>query len=343
MNLSPSLVHRTWTAQTTPALSYRGGDVAIWQHELRARLVELIGYRKFAAAPVPLTVRSLWQREHPLGRIEKIVFTAEPGADVPAYVCLPKSARPPYRFFICLQGHTSGMHNSIAVTYEDETIPMAVEGDRDFGLGCMARGIAALCIEQRSFGERQERLQPQHLDYLCHQAAMNALTLGTTLLAERIFDVDRAIDYLAERGDVALDKVGLMGNSGGGTTTLFAAALLPRVRFAMPSCCFSTLAASIQAMFHCVCNYVPGLLPVAEMGDVAGLIAPKPLVIVSGRDDGIFPLHAATSEFARVQQIYRAMGAPDRCHHVIGAGGHRFYAADAWPVMQLLQKSAPAA
>lgn len=333
MNLSPSLVHRTWTAQTTPALSYRGGDITSWQHKLRARLIDLIGYRKHAAAPVPLNVQSLWQREHPLGRLEKIVFAAEPGADVPAYVCLPASVRPPYRFFICLQGHSTGMHHSIAVTREDEAIPMTVDGDRDFGLGCMARGIAALCLEQRSFGERQERIQAQHPGDLCHQAAMNALLLGTTLLAERVFDVDRAIDYLAQRGDVALDKVGLMGNSGGGTTALFATALLPRVRYAMPACCFSTFAASIQASVHCVCNYVPGLLPVAEMGDVAGLIAPKPLVIVSGRDDGIFPLAPARAEFARAQGIYRAAGAPDRCHHVIGDGGHRFYADAAWPVM----------
>lgn len=342
LQYSPSIHHQALGARTEQALRYRGGDVLVWQRELRAKLVDLLGYRGDTAARGPLAVRSLWRRDHPLGSIEKLVFRSEPGVDVPAYLCLPKQVAPPYTVFICLQGHTSGMHNSIAVTYEDETAPMPVDGDRDFGLGCMARGVAALCLEQRSFGERREFIQPQHLDYLCHQAAMNALMLGTTLLAERIFDVDRAIDYLAQRGDVAMDRLGLMGNSGGGTTTLFAAALLPRVRGAMPSCCFSTFQASIQSMFHCVCNYVPGLLPVAEMGDIAGLIGPRPLVIVSGREDGIFPLPAAESEFARVQAIYRAAGAPDGCRHVIGEGGHRFYAAAAWPVMlALLAPPAP--
>ena len=76
------------------------------------------------------------------------------GGDVPAYLCVPKTTPPPYTAFICLQGHTTGMHNSIAVAYEDEAKPIVAEGDRDFGLGCMARGIVALCIEQRSFGER---------------------------------------------------------------------------------------------------------------------------------------------------------------------------------------------
>lgn len=332
MRFSPSIVHRAWTAQAVPQLRYTGGDVAAWQRKLRARLVELLGYGRFAGPRGPMNARSLWRREHPLGSIEKIVFTADEGADVPAYVCLPKKAGPPYTFFICLQGHTTGMHNSIGMNY-GETELIAVEGDRDFALGCMARGIAALCIEQRSFGERRETLQPQSLDYLCHQAAMNALLLGTTLLAERIFDVDRTIDYLAARGDVDMARLGVMGESGGGATALFAASLLPRVRAAMAACCFSTFRDSIQAMFHCVCNYVPGILHVAEMGDIAGLVAPRPLVIVSGRDDGIFPLVPAQAEFARVREIYGKAGAPGKCHHVVGEGGHRFYAGDAWPVM----------
>ncbi len=332
MNLSPSIYHQALGARTEQALRYRGGDVLAWQRELRAKLVDLLGYRGERAARVPLDVRTLWRREHPLGLIEKIVFRAEPEVDVPAYVCLPQGVRPPYTWFICLQGHTTGMHNSIGLDY-DEANPIESDGDRDFGLGCMARGVAALCLEQRSFGLRREFIQSQHLDYLCHQAAMNALLLGTSLLAERVFDVDRAIDYLLERGDADSARIGVMGNSGGGTTTLFAAALLPRVQAAMPACCFSTFQASIQAMFHCVCNYVPGLLPVAEMGDIAGLIAPRPLVVVSGAEDGIFPLVPARSEFARVQEIYRAIGAPGNCRHVVGAGGHRFYADDAWPAM----------
>jgi len=313
-----------------PSLTYRGGDVMAWQQELRAKVVELLGFELQTGTRVPLNVRTLWQRDHAYGTIEKIVFTSEPAVDVPAYLCLPAHVAPPYRCFICLQGHTTGMHNSIGVDRQDESLSIEAEGDRDFGIGCMRHGMAALCLEQRSFGERQETIQPQHLDYLRHQAAMNALLLGRTLLGERIFDVDRAIDYLAARGDMDVTRIGVMGNSGGGTTSLFAAALLSRLRYAVPSCCFSTFQASIQSMLHCVCNYVPGLLQFADMGDIAGLIAPKPLLLVSGDEDGIFPIDATRHEFARVQQIYSAAGSADACQHLICHGGHRFYAADAW-------------
>ncbi len=126
---------------TRQALTYRGGDVALWQRRLRRKLRKLLG--EMPGKRVPLNVRTLWRRNHPLGTIEKIVFTSEPYADVPAYVCLPKAMNPPYAFMICLQGHTTGMHNSIGVDQKNETGRIKVEGDRDFALGCMSRALGA--------------------------------------------------------------------------------------------------------------------------------------------------------------------------------------------------------
>jgi dienelactone hydrolase len=318
-------------ADLQPAWRYEGGDVGAWQRRLRRKLRSLLGYAPGLKGP--LNVRSLWTRAHPLGTIEKVVFTSEPFADVPAYVCLPKGARPPYTFMICLQGHSTGMHVSIAVDREDETKPFEVAGDRDFALGCMARGIAALCIEQRSFGERREQAQGQVSTHGCHDAAMQALLVGKTLIGERVYDVARGMDYLAARGDADMRRVGVMGNSGGGTITIYAAALLPRLAFAMPSCAFCTFRDSIGAIYHCADNYVPGILKVADMGDVLGLFAPRPVVVVAGREDGIFPIGGVEAAFEQLRRIYAAAGAADACRLVIGAGGHRFYAADAWPVM----------
>jgi len=331
LHLSPSEYHQHLLPQTVPQLAYDGGDVRKWQKKLRRKLIELAG--EPPKTRCPLKVRSLWKRDHPLGTIEKIVFTSEPYSDVPAYVCLPKDVAPPYTFMICIQGHSTGMHNSIEVQREDETKHHPSEGDRDFALGCMRRGIAALCIEQRSLGERREQKQKKVCDYGCHDAAMQALMLGQTLIGQRVYDVDRGIDYLATRGDVDMGKVGVMGNSGGGTTTLFAAALLPRVAFAMPSCYFCTFRDSIMSIFHCDCNYIPLLYKQAEMSDIMGLFAPKPVVIVAGAKDDIFPIKGTRAEFKKLKRIYKAFGAEKHCHLVVGAEGHRFYAKEAWPVM----------
>ncbi len=314
-----------------PKLRYRGGDVAAWQTRLKAKLRELLGLDRKPVQRCDLDVRTLWKREHSHGFIEKIVFASEVGYQVPAYVSIPHRTKRPMPIFFCLQGHSSGMHNSIAVEKEHEDRPIEVDGDRDFAVACLKRGIPTICIEQRGFGECEDG---RHGTYRgCHNPSVLAMMVGRTLLGDRIFDIDRAIDYLESRGDIDMSRVGVMGNSGGGTASMFAGGLLDRVTHVMPSCCFSTFKASIMSVNHCMCNYVPGLLLYAEAADVAGLAAPKPLVIVNGDADPIFPIAEARQSFDQLKAIYRAAGAEDRCCHVVCDGGHRFYAAQAWPAM----------
>ncbi len=305
-------------------------DIGAWQHRLKRKLRLLLGL--MPPVPIPLNVRTLWRHELEWGRVEKIVFASEPGADIPAYVCLPWNTKPPYDWMICLQGHTSGMHLSVALDQETERKPIEIAGDRDFARSCVKKGMAALCIEQRSFGERNENMQKQVSPHGCHDAAMQALLVGRTLLGERLWDVDRAIDYIETRADARLETLGIMGNSTGGTLSLYAAALLPRIRFSMPSCCFCTFINSIGSIYHCVDNYIPGILRYAEMADILGLFAPKPVVLVAGKYDNIFPIKATRRAFKHLKEIYRAAGAEERCHLLVGKEGHRFYADLAWPV-----------
>jgi len=331
LNYSPSLVHNHLMDTIKPSMAYDGGDVRAWQRKLRRKMRELIG--DMPEKRTPLNVRTLWEKKHKLGTIAKIVYTSERYADVPAYVCIPKNVEPPYKFMICLQGHSTGMHNSIAVKLGDESKKIKVAGDRDFGLGCMERGIAALCIEQRSFGERNEKIQKMASPHMCHDAAAHALKLGRTLAGERVWDVERGIDYLNSRGDVDMKSIGVMGNSGGGTVTLYACAVLDRLKVAMPSCSFCTFRGSIMSIYHCIDNYIPGLFKYAEMADVMGLFAPKPVVVVAGKDDDIFPIKAVRKAFRDLKKIYTAAGAADHCHLVVGNEGHRFYAQPAWKKM----------
>lgn len=332
LSLSPSLCHRRLAEEITPTLHYQGGDVYRWQETLRLRLAELLGPLPQETSPLRPCI--LWRRSHPLGTIEKVVYTSEPGVDVPALVCIPHDAQPPHTYFVCLQGHSTGMHLSIGMDSETNSVPIEVPGDRDFALGCLRRGIAALCIEQRAFGERREQMLPRTGFGTCHDAMMQALLLGRTLMGERIYDVMRGLDYLAARGDADMQRVGLMGNSTGGMVTLYAAALLPgRVHYAMPSSCFCTFRGSLLRTHHCGCVYVPGLYPVADLSDVAGLIAPRPLVLVAGLGDPLKAEDGIREGVQHTQRIYDAHDAGERFRVVWGQDGHRFYADQAWPLM----------
>lgn len=298
----------------------------------------LIRYRELIREPLKTTeiVPKIEYTRSDDPRFDEIRFTfeSEPGLLIPAHLLLPKKAhRNPdakWPVVIGLQGHSSGMHISLGrVKYEGDESTIN-DGDRDFAIQAVSRGYAAVAMEQRGFGELDGTVSKGA--NRCQQAAMQALMLGRTLLGERAFDVSRLIDALAAFPECDLSRIGLMGNSGGGTTTFYTACLEPRIQIAMPSCSFCTLYDSIFSLHHCVCNYIPDLYADFEMADLSLLIVPRPLIIVCGKEDEIFPLAGVKEAYSKVRAIYEAAGVPDHCRLIIGWGGHRFYAEESWPV-----------
>ena len=306
-----------------PSMSYQGGDFVAWQKAARAKLGELLGLDKMLPAEPQMQLE--WEEKREGFTEIRFTFQTERGYYVPAHFLLPDGAvRPPV--MICLQGHSTGMHISLgrALYDGDEN---SIRGERDFCIRAVKEGFAAIAMEQRSFGEVRD-LERNN----CAEAAMTALLMGRTTLGERVWDVCRLIDLVtasfADKIDV--NAICLMGNSGGGTATVYAAALDDRIRLAMPSCAVCTFRDSIGAMHHCSCNYVPQIGLFFDMGDLIAMACPKFYVQVNGREDAIFPLRGAEECFAQGRKAYEAMGAMDRCTLVIGQGGHRFYADQAW-------------
>ena len=61
--------------------------------------------------------------------------------------------------------------------------------------------------------------------------------------------------------------------------------------------------------YHCSCNYVPGVMRSFDMGVIlTGLIAPRPLVIVNGLNDTIFPIDSANREYETTEKALRGLG-----------------------------------
>lgn len=331
---NPSEHHEIALRKLRPSHAYHGQTLVPWQAELRAAFNEKFGWDS-KLPRVPLNVEELEREETDTYTRRKLVFTSEPGSDVPCHLLIPKLVHTPAPAFICLQGHTSGMHISIGKprSKEDED---EIKGDRDFALQAVANGYVALALEQRSFGERAETRQKRRSKQGCEDAAMHALLLGRPLASERAWDVSRAVDLLETLLEVRKDRIGCMGNSGGGTVTWYSACVEPRLWLAMPSCSFCTYADSIFKINHCTDNYIPGILKIAEMADLAGLIAPKRLVIVAGEQDTIFPIEGVRRGFKTVERIFEAAGVRDRLKLVVGPAGHRFYAKVGWAAVREL-------
>lgn len=310
--------------QTSPTFSY-SGDFSKWQPAARAKLRELLGMDRFVSCEPDLEIEYTQEIENAVEI--RFTFESEPGYRVPCHLLLPVGVKNP-PLMITLQGHSPGMHISLGRAKEEAEVEKINNGDRDFCVRAIKEGFAAIAMEQRNFGERADVDKRR-----CLSPALTNLLMGRTTIGERVWDTMRLIDVVIKEFSDKVDTscISLMGNSGGGTTTAYTAALEDRIVLAMPSSAMSTFKDSIGAMYHCPCNYVPHMAEYFDMGDLMAMAAPKYFVQVNGVEDPIFPIDSAKEVFEKGLAAYKSLGAEDKAVLVVGPEGHRFYADAAWP------------
>ena len=70
------------------------------------------------------------------------------------------------------------------------------------------------------------------------------------------------------------------------------------------------------------------------MPDLAGLIAPRHLILVAGKKDGLARFDGVQEGHRMAQRSFAAAGCADRVVLLAAEGGHQFYPELAWPVIQ---------
>jgi dienelactone hydrolase len=304
-----------------------------WQKRLHAKLTELVG--GFPAQHAALQPQTLETRDFPAYRREKFVFESRPGMLVLGYLLTPRATAPPYAAMICVPGHGRGVDDIVGIDPQGGDRTNKPGYQHDFAIQVVEHGMAAVAIEPLAFGCRRDPLTRKKGAEVtaCQPSAGAALLLGQTMVGWRVYDVMRSIDWIETRKELDARRVGCMGISGGGEVTTFAAALEPRIRAAMISGYLNTFRDSVMSLSHCIDNYVPGILNWAEMYDVAGLIAPRPLFVESGTKDEWFPIEASKESFARVQKAYEVFGAAPLAQQEVFDDIHSFYGVRGLPFL----------
>ena len=306
------LCHKLLAESITPKLSFTPSrDYTVWRKEIKDKFIELTGLDKIAknACFLNLEIESEVQKDG--YKQIRFVFESEKGAFVPCYLLIPDTGKEKYPVAITLQGHSSGFHNSIAEPKTEDEVEYAT-GRGSFAVQAVKNGFIALAIEQRGMGERR----PVKPGNMCEYEAHIALLLGRTILGERVWDVSKAIDVLSAFPACDLDKILITGNSGGGTASYYSACYDERIKLCVPSCSFCSYKTSIMDLFHCSCNFIPRAYEWFEMQDLACMIAPRPLIIVAGKEDKIFPIGGVVTGFETVKGIYEASGVTEKCRLV---------------------------
>ncbi len=304
-----------------------------WQQQLRAKLIELVG--GFPNERVALQSQTVETKEFPGYHRDKFVFNSRPGVAVAGYLLTPKNAKPPFAPVICVPGHGRGVDDIVGIDEHGADRTNKDGYQHDFAIQVVEHGMAAVAIEPMAFGCRRDpaNIQKGPGQAACLPSAGAALLLSQTMIAWRVWDVMRTIDWIEQRPELDSKRVGCMGISGGGTCTQFSAALDTRIKAAFISGYLNTFRDSIMSIAHCMDNYVPGILNWAESYDIAGLIAPRFLFSEGGNQDPIFPVAATRASFAKVKKVYEAFGVPERAAQEIFSGEHSFHGKEGLPFL----------
>ncbi len=322
------------TVHCDPFPGERPEEILEWRERCRTRLTELVGSMP---QRVPLDVEVRGSEDCGTYRRDSIVFDTERSMSVPAYLLVPHERKVPGSAVLAVHGHGPG---------KDLVCGLAVTEapNGDYASQLALRGHVVLAPDLRCFGERADWNPPDH--YACDTNLVHAVMAGENPLAQNLWDMGRCVDLLVEHPLVDPGRIAVAGLSYGGTISLFLAAIDERISAAVVSGYLSSWAEAHKMPWNmCGSQVLPGMLGRLEHVDVGALVAPRPLVVESGREDDIFPLPAAVKTVAELRQVYEATGAdPESLVHDVFDGGHQWHGERAYPFLdRWLSETRPSA
>ncbi|TDF92540.1 dienelactone hydrolase family protein [Paenibacillus piri] len=291
-----------------------------WRERLRGRFIEKLG--GFPAEAADLTPVVMESDDCGTYIRQRVQIQTYPGLHMPVYLLIPKRRSGPLGTVVACHGHGYGSKDIVGLTPEGQVKTGDPGYQKNFAVELVNRGFLVAAPELFGFGDRKLQEDAKGPNS-CSRLSSFLLAMGQTMAGYRVYETMRCIDYLLTREETDAQRIGIMGISGGGLVCSFAAALDDRIAAAVVSGFANTFQASILGMHHCIDNYVPGLSQLAEMPDLLGLIAPKPMLIEAGTQDPIFPVHATLEAYDQLRAIYRLLNEEERLALDLFEGGHQ--------------------
>lgn len=262
---------------------------------------------------------------------QRWIIRTESDVWIPFVMIVPKDIRGLVPLMITPHGHAANPERGAGIYVSEEDRRKGEEGERNIAVQAALHGFIAIAPTERGFGDTR---MPKDIEdgntSSCRDLMLRDLLVGRTPVGDRVWDVMKILDWALANLPVDSRNVVVSGNSGGGTVSLYAGALDERISMTLPGSAFAEYEGSIGFRRHCECNYIPGILNLCEIGDIAGLVAPRAFCAINGVEDGLFPIESARKAFERTREIYSDAGAGDNCCLYEGAGGHRYFKDGAW-------------
>lgn len=270
-----------------------------YQIRLQQSFLESIG--QLPPLDSPLQAKITGQVDRPGYRVEKILFQSQPNFYVTAALFLPDPERfpPPWPAVVVVCGHSA--EGKLQDGYQRGTALAAING------------MAAMIVDPIGQGERLQILdrEGQRLSPTTEHTLVGtgAILVGWNTARWMIHDGMRAVDYLQSRSDIQSDRIGVMGNSGGGTQTCYLMALDDRVVAAAPSCYLTTFRHLLNSIGpqDAEQNIFGQLAWGMDHADFLLMRAPRPTLIACATDD-YFDIEGTWATYRNAKRVFHRLG-----------------------------------
>jgi dienelactone hydrolase len=201
------------------------------------------------------------------------------------------------------------------------------------------QGYAVIVIDTHHFGERiprgvggiPEEFDPYEtnirenirIDWLVRDMLYSSVRqlnwAGVTWAGINYWDDSRCVDYLVNRPEVDVERIGCTGMSVGGYRVNVLAALDERVKCAVSAGWMTT--GDYQQIYSVdgVCgtfSMLPGVWNRMDVPDLPIMAAPNAFMTISNREDPLFPPEAQDEAARRIREGFAWAGVPERYEDV---------------------------
>jgi hypothetical protein len=304
--------------------------------EIKSRLGSFLGEPPKSKAPLAAKITE--ETQHDGYVLRKLVFQTELDEFVPSYLLIPAKMDGKMPVVVC-------PHQT---TQAGKREPAGLSGNPQLqtALHLVKRGFVTFTYDAICFGERHDAATGHYGDaipfYRRHPQ--------WSLLGKMVWDFSRAVDYLQTLDFVEASRIGSVGHSHGGITTLFAMAFDERIRAGASNCGFDTfrIDGNVWRWSHATA-LIPRLgfyvgsphinmdfyraVPDSEviqapfeMHELLALIAPRQLFLSTSDEDFVFPNAgwSARRSLARLEPVYELLKGAGNLEGHFFKGGHSF-------------------
>lgn len=223
--------------------------------------------------------------------VEKVYFESYPGFYVTGNLYRPKNANGKLPAVLCPHGHWAygRLENQQLNSGPARAISFARQGYVAFSYDMVGYNDSSTITHK----------------FADHNATGVEALWGVNLLGLQLWNSIRSVDFLLTLPEVDASRIACTGESGGGTQTFLLMAVDERIKLSAPVNMVSFLMQGGS-----LCENAPNLRIDTNNVELASLMAPRPMLMVSATGD--WTRNTMTSEFPAVRSIYKLFAADDK-------------------------------